>query len=272
MNKCFKLPVHPFNLENDGKMKYAEWQFDKGERTIAFYPDSEAGGAMFAGKTVLDIGCGAAGKSLYYASLGARRVVGLDVIERYRGEALELARKKGLSDRFEFVCTDAADTGFDSGTFDVVIMNDALEHVADPGAVLRESLRVLASGGRLYINFPPYFHPYGAHLSDAISVPWVHVLFGEKTLIAAYKELVAGLPDCSQRIGLRIEKKSGGAERLSFINRMTIRRFRKILRELSANCIYYRVVPLRGFMGPLVKIPGLREFCAKMVVAVLTRD
>ena len=271
INKRFKLPVHPFNLSNDGGMTYAEWQFEKGAQTIDFYLKNATAGEMFKGKTVLDIGCGAAGKSIYYASLGARRVVGMDVIERYREEATELARRKGYGDRFEFVCADAASTGFSDGEFDTVIMNDAVEHVARPEAVLRECLRLLAPGGRLYLNFPPYFHPYGAHLSDAVAIPWVHVFFPEKTLIEAYKRLVADLPDGTQRIDLRVSKKTAeGSEYLSFINRMTIRRFKKLLLDLPAECAYYGEEPLRGFLRPLARAPVLKEFFVKMVVAVLT--
>ena len=270
VNKWFKLPVHPFNLSNEGGMSYAEWQYDKGAQTIGFYLKHNTADEMFKDKSVLDIGCGAAGKSIYYASLGARRVVGLDVIERYREEAMELARRKGFEDRFEFVCADAARTGFESGIFDTVIMNDAAEHVAKPETVLRECLRLLSPGGRLYLNFPPYYHPYGAHLSDAVAIPWVHVLFSEKTLIAAYKRLVAGLPDAEQRIALRVSTRPGGGEYLSYINRMTIRRFDKILRDLPAERAYYSEEPLRGFLRPLARLPFLREFFVKMVVTVLT--
>ena len=318
INKFFKLPVHPFNLSNEGGMSYAEWQFEKGARTIDYYLASATREEMFEGKSVLDIGCGAAGKSVYYASLGARRVVGLDVVERYRSEAIELARRKGYEDRFEFVCADAAKTEFKDGSFDTVIMNDAVEHVERPEAVLRECLRVLAPGGRLYLNFPPYYHPYGAHLSDAIAIPWVHVFFSESTLIGAYKELVSGLPDGDRRVGLRISERSGGdggsndssngsnsggsngsnsgsdgndgEEYFSYINHMTIKRFRKILRELlesappplppappppppsaAVECAYYSEEPLRGFLRPLARLPGIKEFFVKMVVAVIKK-
>ncbi|MCL2057602.1 MAG: class I SAM-dependent methyltransferase [Oscillospiraceae bacterium] len=295
------MPIHPFNLSNEGDKTYAEWQFEKGAQTIAYYMPVATPADMFEGKDVLDIGCGAAGKSLYYASLGARRVVGLDVVEHYRDEAMGLARKKGFDGTFEFVCADAAETGFGDGAFDTVIMNDAVEHVARPEAVLREALRLLAPGGRLYLNFPPYYHPYGAHLSDAIAMPWVHVFFSEKTLIAVYKRLVGGLPDAGRRVALRVSRRGGGVgddiggagagdgggagggadgdsgiggtgagdEYLSFINRMTIRRFRGILRELPAECVYYHEEPLRGFLRPLSRLPGFREFFVKMVVAVL---
>ena len=269
INKLFKLPVHPFNLSAGGGLSYAEWQYEKGEATIAFYLDYASAAAIFEGKSVLDVGCGAAGKSLYYAALGAKRVVGIDVVERYREEAVGLAERKGLSDKFEFALADASATGFKDGEFDAVILNDAVEHVADPGATLRECLRVLAPGGKVYLNFPPYYHPYGAHLSDAIAVPWVHAFFSEKTMIAVYKRLVAGMPDAAERISLRISEKPGGGEYLSYINRMTIRRFKKILRDLPARCVYYREAPLRGFLRLPAALPGFKEFFVKMTVAIL---
>jgi len=165
------------------------------------------------------------------------------------------------------VCANAAATGFEDRSFDTVIMNDAMEHVADPEAVIVECMRLLRPGGRLYINFPPYYHPYGAHLSDAIAIPWVHAIFPERTLIAAYKKLVGDLPDGAERISLRIS--GGDTEYLSYINRMTVGRFRKILESLPVKCLYYREEPLRGFLRTLSRLPGLKEFFIKMVVAVL---
>ena len=60
-------------------------------------------------------------------------------------------------------------------------MNDAMEHVDEPEKVLDECYRILKKDGKVYLNFPPYNHPYGAHLSDAIGMPWVHVFFSRKT-------------------------------------------------------------------------------------------
>ena len=64
INKLFKPVVHPFNLNNDGVKTYAMWQFEKGEDTIKNYLGFSDKKDMFEGKTVLDIGCGAGGKSL----------------------------------------------------------------------------------------------------------------------------------------------------------------------------------------------------------------
>ena len=36
-NKIFPKVVHPFNLQNEGKETYAQWQFRKGGDTIKFF-------------------------------------------------------------------------------------------------------------------------------------------------------------------------------------------------------------------------------------------
>ncbi len=271
VNKMFKLPVHPFNLNNEGKKTYAQWQYEKGIDTIKFYLKYTNIDDMFKNKTVLDIGCGAGGKTVYYASKGVKKIIGVEILGKYREEAEELARKYGVEDKFEFVCADASETPFDEGTFDTIIMNDAMEHVGQPEKVLEECYRILKNNGRLYLNFPPYNHPYGAHLSDAMGMPWVHVFFSEKTLIATYKELVKDLPDGKDRIEFRISKRSDGTEYFSYINKMTIKRADKILNDSKFHIEYYSEEPLRNFLKYSARLPVLKEFLVKMVVCILRK-
>ncbi|HHZ00395.1 MAG TPA: class I SAM-dependent methyltransferase [Sedimentibacter sp.] len=271
VNRLFKLPVHPFNLHNEGKKTYAQWQYEKGFETIKFYLKHSTTDEMFKDKAVLDIGCGAGGKTVYYASLGVKRITGLEILEKYREEAENLAKENNLADKFAFVRGDAADMPFDDETFDTIIMNDAMEHVAEPEKVIEECYRVLKKGGRLYLNFPPYNHPYGAHLSDAIGIPWVHVFFSEKTLIKAYKELVKDLPDGQERIKFRISRKEDGTEYFSYINKMSIKRANKILQKSSFELEYYKEEPLRSFFRYPARLPFLKEFLVKMVVCVLKK-
>ncbi len=270
INKLFKLPKHPFNMQNEGEMTYAMWQYTKGEDTIKFYLEYTDMDTMFGGKDVLDVGCGAGGKSLYYLSKGAESVTGMDVVEKYEEESMALAAELGL-EGFKFICCDAARTGLHDASFDTVIMNDAMEHVADPGAVLAEVYRILKPGGRLYVNFPPYDHPFGAHLSDVIGIPWVHRFFSDKTLIAAYKDLVSDKPDAEERIKFRFSTDENGKEYISYINKMTIKRFRSLVKATPFNMAYYKEVPLRNITKPICKIPGLKDFAVKMVVAVLEK-
>lgn len=271
LNRAFPLPQHPFNLQNEGKLSYAEWQYNMGRRTIEFYLDVTDESEMFKGKKVLDIGCGAGGKTLYYASRGADIVYGIDTVEYYEEEALKLARDKGLEHKFRFIAGDAGQMPFGEDSFDTIIMNDAMEHVDHPYEVLLECKRVLKPGGRLYINFPPYYHPYGAHLSDAIAIPWVHRFFSQKTLIQTYKDLVKGLPDGKKRIDFRIGKDDRGNEYFSYINGMTVKRFEELMSRVPLDIEYYKLVPLRGVFKGFEKHPLLREYLVKMVVCILAK-
>ena len=271
LNRCFKPPVHPLNLQNDGVMSYAMWQYKRGEETIKNYLAFTSKEEMFSGKTVVDIGCGAGGKSLYYAACGAEKVIGVEILESYRAEATALANELGLADRFEFICADAAALPFADGSIDTLIMNDAMEHVGRPDAVLAEALRVLAKGGRLFVNFPPLNHPFGAHLSDLIYIPWVHLFFPESTLVEAYKHLARSVPDGDDRVAFRISTQEDGREYFSYINHMTIRRFDGILKQYGVSPVYRRHIPLRPFLAPLSKLPFFRELFVKMVVCVFEK-
>lgn len=270
-NKLFKLPVHPFNLNNEGKKSYAEWQYEKGIETIKFYLKHTSVEEMFKDKEVLDIGCGAGGKTIYYASQGVKKIVGVEILSKYKEEAENLAKKYNLEQKFEFVAADASQTPFPDESFDTIIMNDAMEHVDEPEKVLDECYRILKKNGKLYLNFPPYNHPYGAHLSDAIAMPWVHVFFSEKTLIDTYKELVKDLPDGKDRIEFRIGRQPDGREYFSYINKMTIKRANKILKDSKFNMEYYSEEPLRSIFKVPAKMLVLKEFLVKMVVCVLRK-
>ena len=272
LNKLFPLPVHPFNLQNEGKQSYAMWQYERGGDTIAFYRERYSADEMFKGKTVLDVGCGAGGKTMYYASLGVDKIVGMDIVPHYKAEAEALATELGYADRFEFITADAASTGFPDASFDTVIMNDAMEHVSHPDLVLAEVARILKPGGRLYVNFPPINHPFGAHLSDLIGIPWVHLFFGEDTLVAAYKELCKTVPDGEDRISFRISKNEAGKEYFSYINHMSIKWFHALRDACGLTPVYYREVPLRGFLKPLARFPLTKECFVKMVVCVLEKN
>lgn len=271
VNSKFPLPKHPFNLNNDGIMTYSEWQYSKGIDTIKFYLEFSSAEEMFKNKIVLDIGCGAAGKTMYYASLGVNKIYGVEILSKYKNEAESLAKKLKLDDKFDFVSGDAANLPFESNSIDTIIMNDAMEHVDEPEKVLKECIRVLKVGGRLYLNFPPYHHPFGAHLSDAIGIPWVHLFFDDATLIEVYKDAVADLPDGKDRIEFRIAKKANGEEYFSYINGMTLKRFKRILNELGINPVYYREVPLRNVTKVLAHTPILKEMFVKMAVCVIEK-
>ena len=268
-NHWFPKIEHPFNMQNDGTKTYAMWQYEKGFDTIKLYMDRFTKEEMFLDKEVLDMGCAAAGKSLYFVSLGAKHVTGVDIVEHYRSEAEQMAEQLGFSDRFTFVLGSAYEMPFEDKCFDTVIMNDFMEHVDNPSAAIKEAMRLVRPGGRIFINFPPYYHPTGAHLSDAINIPWVQLFYSDSALIKAYKELIRSVPDEAERLALRFYTDENGVEHIGYINKMTLKKFKGILRELSIVPQYYREVPLRRYFALLAKIPGIKELFVKMAVCVI---
>lgn len=271
IDPIFPKPVHPFNLKNESGQSYADWQFDKAENTILFYMSKYSKEEMFRGKRVLDCGCGEGGKSVYYASLGAAHVTGIDIFPDYEERAAAFAEKKGMGDVFSFQLADATKLPFEDNSFDTIIMNDFIEHVSDPETALREALRVLVPGGRIYTNFPPYYHPYGAHMSDAIGMPWVHCFFSEDSLIRVYKKNVAAMPDGADRIRFRFSKDENGKEYVSYINKMTIARFESILQRLNIKPAFYELTPLRSVFKGLAKGKLFHEHLNKMVTCVIEK-
>ena len=293
LNKRFRLPEHPFNAaadpdaasESSPDLAYAKWQYERAEASLACYAPYFAPGDMLFRRKVLDVGCGAGGKSVYYAEKWSADVTGIDLVGKYKEQAEAFAMRKrvdGMSPTeqfdtrgsFRFICGDASDTGLPAETFDTIIMNDAFEHLADPEAVLAECKRLLKPGGRLFINFPPYGHPYGEHLSDLIGIPWVHKLFPEEQCLEAYRLLAEQLDknvavSGAERIALRLSEDENGTLKNSYINKMTLSRFMEIRKTFKP--VFYREIPLRKWLLPLAKIPGIKECFVRMAVCVLEK-
>jgi 2-polyprenyl-3-methyl-5-hydroxy-6-metoxy-1,4-benzoquinol methylase len=95
---------------------------------------------------LLDVGC-ATGVLLELARLRGWQVCGVDVSEY----ATRIAREYYNLDIFTGELAEAA---YPDEHFDVVVMDDLIEHVADPSALVQESHRILRTGGLLAVNTP----------------------------------------------------------------------------------------------------------------------
>ncbi|MDQ3189312.1 MAG: class I SAM-dependent methyltransferase [Pseudomonadota bacterium] len=131
---------------------------------------------------VADIGCGAGTQSMLWAELG-HSVSGLDVNAPLVEVGRRRAKERGLSVDFR-VGTATALPFFDS-SFDVCLLPELLEHVADWESCLREAARSLTPGGLLYLsttnalcprqsefNLPLYswYPPFAKHYCERLAV------------------------------------------------------------------------------------------------------
>ena len=264
LNRCFKRPIHPFNLEDEGKKTFAEWEFEQSKRLNNYYLPEIDLLKEIQGKTILDIGAGSGGKTTFYALNGAKRLTGIDTEERFIIQARDFASSKNAKNT-DFIVANAEVMPFQNASFDMCVMNDVFEHLSKPEVVLQEVNRVLKPHSKVFINSPPYFHPYGAHLTDLIGIPYVHLLFPEPVLINAYKKLTLETKSAEKRINLRFGIVDN-REQITYINKMTITRFEEILRNQDRfKTILYKLIPLKYQVGFLLKTP-LREFFTEMLV------
>ena len=103
-----------------------------------------------AGKKVLDVGCGGGILAEAMAQRGAQ-VTGIDM-----GEApLAVARLHQLESGVSVEYQQSTAEEFaeqHAGTFDVVTCLEMLEHVPDPGSVIRACTRLLKPGGQVFFS------------------------------------------------------------------------------------------------------------------------
>jgi len=177
------------------------------------------------GRVVVDFGCGVGHDVVELAERGAAHVIAIDIREKWLNRAAVLARKRGVADRCTFV---REWTGGRSA--DVVISLDSFEHFADPAGILRTMYAMLGPNGRVLAAFgPPWYHPNGGHLFSIF--PWAHCVFSEAAMVTWRSTLPGKQPTANlQEAGL---------------NKMTVRRFEKLVDESPFQFASFEAVPIR---------------------------
>jgi SAM-dependent methyltransferase len=111
--------------------------------------------------TVLEVGSGPVG---IVSFLNASRKVAVDPLADYYGTAVELSKHR--SPDVEYLATKGEELPFEKDLFDLVIIDNVIDHVLNAEAVMSEIIRVLKPGGVLYLTVN--LHP--------VAGAWLHRL------------------------------------------------------------------------------------------------
>lgn len=229
------------------------------------------------------MGSGFGSQAAQYCEAGAKSVSGVEVEDDKVLHSRLFVEQRNLASRISFYVGKGEALPFLSDAFDLVTMDDVLEHVVSPAEVLRECYRVLRPGGVLFAVFPPYYaFRGGSHLEGYLtSVSGLNLLFSTRALKSAGTLRLDELAVPWHRY-LRDKP----TDKLWNLNGLTIRKMHRILDSVpGAKSIRYIGFPLRWFtkrgaMLPpffwpfewLTAAPLLREVMCSRVALKLTKS
>lgn len=129
----------PFYAQNAGR---GLWAWQKNREAKALF--SLAG--PLAGKSLLDLGCGAGFYAKLALGVGATDITAVDRCP----EMLATIKEPAI----QAIAADAARLDLDR-TFDLVLLAGVLEFADDPGALIESAARHCKASGRILVLFPP---------------------------------------------------------------------------------------------------------------------
>jgi len=205
-------------------------------------------------QNVLIVGCGNGEEACWFAD----RVPGVAAVD-VSEEAVERSRHATAAYsnvRCELI--DGVRLPFDDASFNLIFMHNVCEHVIHLDESFTEYRRVLRDGGLLVNDFGPMFYsPFGAHLQDALKLPWGHLVFGLRSVVELRNEYYPG--HCSaeswEEIGL---------------NRLTESEYRKLVQRCGFRLEAHEVRVSKNV--PLVRhIPIVRNLFVFGIHSVLRK-
>ena len=206
---------------------------------------------MVRGKAVLDFGCGLGNQAAKLALDYDCFVTGLDLPRPYlQSHWSRFASIPNLRLTTELLTSEQ---------FDVVYSCSSFEHFPDPEHILRLMGERVKPDGRIVITFAePWYSNNGSHMGGFCRLPWVNLLFAERTIMSV-RSLYR--TDGAQRF-IEIE---GG------LNQMSVAKFERIMRSSGMRIESLRLWPTKGL--PLVTgVPVLRELLTSACSCVLQKD
>ena len=134
--------------------------------------------------SLLDVGCALGDCLLQARELGWAHPQGLEVSPY----AVETGRQRGL----EIHLGDLLQNDLTPGSFDLILLQDVIEHTADPCAMLEAARRYLRPGGFLLLTTPNV----GGWLARCLGGAWYHYKQGEHLTYFSRATICRALKNC----------------------------------------------------------------------------
>ncbi|MFH1563676.1 MAG: class I SAM-dependent methyltransferase [Nitrospirota bacterium] len=241
------------NPGNDAQIEKEGWTIDNAFSLLCtVFPDFMN---EIVDKEILDFGCGFGWQVVAFAKHGAKYVGGVDTNETSLKKAKTLAMEFQIGEMVEF--RDRLDESF-QGRFDMVISQNSMEHFECPIEIINKMKWTLKKNGKIWITFgPPWFAPYGSHMHFFTKIPWVNIIFSEKTVMNVRKQF-------RNDGAIRYEEVESG------LNKMTVSKFEQIISNSGLKIQYKKYDCVKG-INWLGKIPFVRELFINRVSCILTQ-
>lgn len=205
--------------------------------------------AEIQGKRVIDFGCGEGYQVVALAEAGAAQVTGVEYNPVAAEGAQERIRTHGVAGKASII------EKLNGETADIIISQNSFEHFTQPEAILESLKRALAPGGTVYITFGPlWYSPLGSHMNFFCRIPWVNLLFPERTVFEARTHFRGDGPRTYIEAG---------------VAKMSLGKFERLVSHCGLEMEWKRYDCLKRISG-LQSVPVLRELFVNRVSCILT--
>ena len=139
-----------YGRSGNNKVNRRQAQIDLIEELLAWagYTDKNS---LTNPKTIIDVGCGIGGSSLYLAQKFDANVTGITLSPVQANRGTDRAKNAGLEEKVQFQVANALEMPFPDNQFDLVWSLESGEHMPDKTQFLAECYRVLRPGGKLIL-------------------------------------------------------------------------------------------------------------------------
>jgi SAM-dependent methyltransferase len=148
---------------------------------LSYFPDLPD----FQGRRIMEIGAGVGEQTACIVATGAGSVLAIEpnrlLIDRLRCNVRAAVPLRADGERLPLR----------DDSVDIVVLQDMIEHLPRPAALLAEVRRVLAPGGAVLLSLMPWRAPYGGHTWSVLPLPWAHLSY-PRSVLAEMRSAVAG--------------------------------------------------------------------------------